>query len=78
MTEHKIEEKNTKMPTTETPVHLSEQELVERWRAEALERAGYPAEAAIAIAARADVDLHQATELLQKGCTPELALQILL
>lgn len=66
------------MPTTETPVQLTEQELVEQWRAEALERAGYPAEAAVEIAARADIDLHQATELLQRGCTPELALQILL
>ena len=43
-----------------------------------MERAGYPAEAAVEIAARVDVDLHQATELLKKGCTPELALQILL
>lgn len=66
------------MPTTETPVQLTEQELVEQWRAEALERAGYPAEAAVKIAARADIDLHQATELLNKGCSPELALQILL
>jgi len=66
------------MPTTETPVQLTEQELVEQWRAEALERAGYSAEAAVEIAARVDVDLHQATELLKKGCTTELALQILL
>ena len=65
------------MPTTETPVR-SEQEVVEQWRAEALERAGYPPEAAVEIAARGDVDLHQAAELLEKGCTPELALKILL
>lgn len=66
------------MPTTETPVRLSEQELVERWRAEELERAGYPPQAAVELAARADVDLHCAAELIQTGCTPELALQILL
>jgi hypothetical protein len=66
------------MPTTETPVRLTEQELVEQWRAEALERAGYPAQAAVELAARTDVDLHRAAELLKAGCTPELALQILL
>jgi hypothetical protein len=66
------------MPTTETPVRLTEQELVEQWRAEELERAGYPPLSAVELAARADVDLHQAAELIQKGCTPELALKILL
>jgi hypothetical protein len=66
------------MPTTETPVRLTEQELVEQWRAEELERAGYPPQAASDLAARTDVDLHLAAELLSKGCTTELALQILL
>ena len=66
------------MPTTETPDRLSEQELVERWRAEELERAGYPPQAAFELAARSDVDLHLAAELLTKGCSKELALQILL
>ena len=66
------------MPTTETPDRLSEQELVERWRAEELERAGYPPQAAFELAARSDVDLHLAAELLTKGCSTELALQILL
>jgi hypothetical protein len=66
------------MPTTETPVRLTEQELVEQWRAEELERAGYPPQAAADLAARTDVDLHLAAELLSKGCSTELALQILL
>jgi hypothetical protein len=66
------------MPTTEIPVRLTEQELVEQWRAEELERAGYPPSAAVELAARADVDLHRAAELLENGCSPELALQILL
>jgi hypothetical protein len=66
------------MPTTETPDRLTEQELVEQWRAEALERAGYPPQAAVELAARTDVDLHLAAELLTKGCSTELALQILL
>lgn len=55
-----------------------ELDLVEQWRHEALERAGYDAEAATVLALAHDVDLHRATELLDKGCTVELALQILL
>jgi hypothetical protein len=65
------------MPTAETNVRPTEQELVEQWRAEELERAGYPPAAAVELATRTDVDLHRAAELLQRGCTPELALQIL-
>ena len=66
------------MPTAETNVRPSEQELVERWRAEELERAGYPVDAASELAMRTDVDLHRAAELLKQGCSPGLALQILL
>jgi len=57
---------------------FEETELIQAWRAEALERAGYtPAEAA-EVAVRHDVDLHQAIGLLERGCPAELALQILL
>jgi hypothetical protein len=55
-----------------------ETELIEAWRAEALERAGYGARDAAAIAARHDIDLHMATDLLTMGCPAELALRILL
>ena len=55
-----------------------ETELVEAWRAEQLEHAGYGAAAAAELAMRHDVDLHVAIELLARGCRPELALQILL
>jgi hypothetical protein len=65
------------MPTAETEIH-EETELIEAWRAEALERAGYGARDAAAIAARHDIDLHLATDLLQMGCPAELALRILL
>jgi hypothetical protein len=65
------------MPTAETNINPTEQELVERWRAEELERAGYPENVANELAMRADVDLHRAIELLQKGCSPELAASIL-
>ena len=65
------------MPTVETNVRPTEQELVELWRATELERAGYPPAAAAELSARNDVDLHHAVELLQKGCSPELAVAIL-
>lgn len=51
---------------------------IEQWRHEALERAGYDAEASIVLAASHDIDLHDAVSLLERGCTVELALQILL
>lgn len=56
----------------------TEIERIERWRAEALERAGYNPRAAADIAARLDIDLHVATSLLERGCSEELALQILI
>jgi hypothetical protein len=65
------------MPTAETNVRPSEQELVESWRAAELERAGFPPAAAAELASRTDVDLHDAVELLNKGCSTELALSIL-
>jgi hypothetical protein len=68
----------SKMETAETNVALTEQELVEHWRSSELERAGYPPEVAAELAARPDIDLHGAAELLQRGCTPELAASILL
>lgn len=66
------------MSTAESEVRLTEQELVERWRAEELKRAGYPDEVAESIAARVDVDLHRALDLLAEGCPAELAAAILL
>ena len=61
-------------------VNLSESELerVERWRAKELERAGYDERSARQLATRHDVDLHLAVELLERGCSPQLALRILL
>jgi hypothetical protein len=55
-----------------------ELQRIERWRLETLERAGYPSTAAVELAVRHDVDLHGAIELVQQGCSPELALRILL
>ncbi len=56
----------------------TERERITRWRTEELERAGFERAAASLIAARLDVDLHHATDLLRAGCSPDLALQILL
>jgi hypothetical protein len=65
------------MPTAETTTQLTEQELVERWRAQELERAGFPEDVAAELSMRTDVDLHRAIELLEKGCTPAVAAEIL-
>jgi hypothetical protein len=56
----------------------TESERVERWRAQELERAGYSADAAAKLAARPDVDLHRAVDLLGQGCPPAVAVDILL
>lgn len=66
------------MAAAELTIIETEQERIERWRAEELERAGFEAAAASLLACRGDVDLHYAIDLLQAGCSPELALQILL
>jgi hypothetical protein len=65
------------MPATELQPTESEHERVERWRADMLERAGYSAEQAAELAGRSDIDLHHAMGLLEKGCSAEVAIQIL-
>ena len=66
------------MTAAEAQTTSLERERVERWRAEALERAGYDASSAAELAARQDIDLHQAIDLVEQGCSPKLALRILL
>jgi hypothetical protein len=56
----------------------TERDQVERWRAGELERAGFDVSLARKLAARLDVDLHVAVELVANGCSPELAARILL
>ena len=65
------------MPTAEVDIR-TELEQVEHWRAQELIRAGFPAEAAATLASRHDIDLHYAVDLVRRGCSPDLALQILL
>jgi hypothetical protein len=66
------------MAAAELTTKETEQERIERWRAAELERAGFEPAAASLLASRPDVDLHHAVDLLRNGCSPELALQILL
>ena len=65
------------MPAVEEIVE-TELERVERWRADELMRVGFDPMSAVELAARLDIDLHRATELVDRGCSAELALQILL
>ena len=55
-----------------------ELERVELWRLDTLERAGDDAESAAVLAASPEVDLHLAVSLVERGCSVDLALQILL
>lgn len=59
-------------------LYVTEIDRIEQWRHEALQRAGYDPESALVLAASHDVDLHSAVSLLERGCTVDLALQILL
>ena len=67
------------MSAAELDVHTeTETERIQRWRAHELERAGYAPGEAAELAGRADVDLHLAVELLERGCPTGTALRILL
>jgi hypothetical protein len=59
-------------------LYETEIDRIEHWRHEALQRAGYDRESALVLAASHDVDLHAAVSLLERGCSVDLALQILL
>ena len=51
------------MTAAQIQIEETEAERVVRWRAEALERAGYDHASAAELAERPDVDLHRATAL---------------
>jgi hypothetical protein len=65
----------------QTPIAPSvgerERDGVTSWRVEQLLAAGYDAEAALVLALDRDVDLHLAVSLLERGCPPDTALEIL-
>jgi hypothetical protein len=56
----------------------TESERVTAWRACELLKAGYEPLVAVELAEHSEVDLHLALELVERGCTPELAAKILL
>ena len=66
------------MTAAEVQITESENDRVTRWRTEALERAGFDTDSAVEVAGRTDIDLHRAIALIEQGCSPELALRILL
>jgi len=57
---------------------IQEVDVVVAWRFEELLRAGADAGSALVLAGHTEVDLHEATRLLERGCPPALALQIML
>ena len=63
-------------PTAPPPPEL-QRDQVTSWRVERLVAAGYDGEAALVLALDRDVDLHVAVSLLERGCPPDTALQIL-
>jgi hypothetical protein len=64
------------MPAADTDIVETEAERVERWRTRELMRVGFPGDDAVVLAARFDVDLHDAIALVQRGCPVALAIRI--
>ena len=63
-------------PDDETPTRLRDLPYVVA-RFDCLVRAGYPTDAAVQLAENRDVSLHDAVELLKRGCPVSEALRIL-
>jgi hypothetical protein len=63
--------------TANAACHSDELVRIEAWRFSSLLKAGYPADIAELLAQRTEVDLHHAIELLEQGCTADLAIRIL-
>jgi hypothetical protein len=61
---------------TETAAVTRDAEI-ERWRRERLSHSGFSGELAACVAADARYDLHALIGLVERGCAPELAVQIL-
>ncbi|HET8741994.1 MAG TPA: hypothetical protein VFM41_05180 [Gaiella sp.] len=59
-------------------LRIDEAAEVLAWRFDALCRSGFDLDAAAVLAANVEIDLHQAVELVGRGCPPELAARILL
>lgn len=64
-------------PTALEALAPGEWDQIERWRMYELERAGFDIGLARELAGRSDIDLHLAVDLIEMGCSPELAARIL-
>jgi hypothetical protein len=65
------------MQMTQTAETYDERVKVESWRLHVLMEAGYPIPLAERVA-HSNADLHRAVALVQSGCAPELAAEILI
>ncbi len=59
-------------------VDVADSDQVRRWRFDELLRAGYDIADAADVALRADIDLHRAVSLVQRGCPSATAARIVL
>jgi hypothetical protein len=64
------------MAQAEERVAVLELDVVS-WRFDCLVRSGYPVDLAVLLAEMASVDLHDAVELVKRGCPVEQAVEIL-
>jgi hypothetical protein len=56
----------------------TEAEAILRWRFDVLVRAGYDIGSALLLASHVEVDLHDASSLVRRGCPSDTAIRILL
>jgi hypothetical protein len=56
----------------------TEVEAILRWRFDVLVRSGYDIDSALVLASHVEIDLHDASALVRRGCPSETALKILL
>ena len=71
-------QRDERLTAAEPVTYAPEIDRVEQWRMDELERAGYDSRSAFLLAARPEIDLHSAVDLLKNGCSTKLALAILL
>jgi hypothetical protein len=56
----------------------TEVEAILRWRFDVLLRSGYDIASALVLASHVEIDLHDASTLVRRGCPSDTALRILL
>lgn len=66
------------MTTAALVEKVADADSVRRWRLQALLRAGYTPADALVLSGEEAIDLHQAVDLVRRGCPPRTAARILL